>query len=142
MAAIRIYEPALCCESGVCGTDTDASLVTVTADVRRLKDLGADIERHNLATDPTAFTTDETVRGFMHTVGSKGLPLTVVDGVTVATGTYPSRDELLGFAGLGDSSNVASKVASTVASQVEPARSELGLTAKSGGCCGGASGCC
>ncbi|WP_416173148.1 arsenic metallochaperone ArsD family protein [Cryobacterium sp. 10C3] len=74
MAAIRIYEPALCCESGVCGTDTDASLVTVTADVRRLKDLGADIERHNLATDPTAFTTDETVRGFMHTVGSKGLP--------------------------------------------------------------------
>lgn len=130
MAAIRIYEPALCCESGVCGTDSDASLVTVTADVRRLKDLGADIERHNLATDPTSFIENDTVRGFMHTVGSKGLPLTVVDGVTVATGTYPSRDQLLDFAGLGDSS------------KIEPARSELGLTAKSGGCCGGVSGCC
>lgn len=135
MAAIRIYEPALCCESGVCGTDSDASLVTVTADVRRLKDLGADIERHNLATDPTAFTGNDSVRGFMHTVGSKGLPLTVVDGVTVATGVYPSREQLLAFAGLGDSTAGA------------PARTELGLTElglseKSGGCCGGVSGCC
>ena len=135
MAAIRIYEPALCCESGVCGPESDASLVTITADVRRLKDLGADIERHNLATDPTVFIADETVRGFMHTVGSKGLPLTVVDGVTVATGTYPSRDELLRFAGLGDPAPVV------------PARTQLGLTErgqteKSGGCCGGASGCC
>ncbi|MEC5150671.1 arsenite efflux transporter metallochaperone ArsD [Cryobacterium sp. GrIS_2_6] len=135
MTAIRIYEPALCCESGVCGPDSDASLVTVTADVRRLKDLGADIERHNLATDPTAFTTDETVRGFMHTVGSEGLPLTVVDGVTVATGAYPSRAELLALAGLGDPAPSA------------PVRTQLGLTErgqdeKSGGCCGGVSGCC
>jgi arsenite-transporting ATPase len=135
MTAIRIYEPALCCESGVCGPDSDASLVTVTADVRRLKDLGADIERHNLATDPTAFTTDETILGFMRTVGSKGLPLTVVEGVTVATGAYPSRDDLLAFAGLGDPAPVA------------PVRTELGLTErgqteKSGGCCGGVSGCC
>ena len=140
MAAIRIYEPALCCESGVCGTDSDASLVTVTADVRRLKDLGADIERHNLATDPTAFITDDTVRGFMHTVGSKGLPLTVVDGVTVATGTYPSREELLGFASLGNPSGV--QPARPEPKATEPGVTELGLTAKSGGCCGGASGCC
>jgi hypothetical protein len=130
MAVIRIYEPALCCESGVCGPDSDASLIILTADVRRLKDLGANIERHNLATDPTAFIEAEIVRDFMHTVGSKGLPLTVVDGVTVATGTYPSRDELLSFAGLGDPTTV------------EPGRSELGLTVKSGGCCGGVSGCC
>lgn len=129
MVTIRIYEPALCCESGVCGPESDASLVTVTADVRRLKDLGADIERHNLAADPTAFIQDDTVRGFMHTVGSKGLPLTVVDGVTVAIGSYPSRDQLLSYAGIDDPTIVT------------PARSDLGVTAKPGGCCGSASGC-
>lgn len=129
MTAIRIYEPALCCESGVCGTDSDPTLVTVTADVRRLRDLGVDIERHNLATDPTAFAEDDMVRAFMHAAGSTGLPLTIVDGVTVATGAYPSREQLLGFAGLGG------------APIVEPARAELGLAAKSGGCCGGATGC-
>ncbi|TFC17952.1 arsenite efflux transporter metallochaperone ArsD [Cryobacterium algoritolerans] len=132
MAAIRIYEPALCCASGVCGTDSDPSLVTVTAAVRNLKDLGVDIERHNLATDPIAFTTDDTARAFMHTVGSTGLPLTVVDGVTVATGSYPSRAQLLDFAGLGSASKGAPA----------PARAELGLAEKSGGCCGGTTGCC
>ena len=124
MTAIRIYEPALCCDTGVCGVDVDQSLVEVTATVRSLQDLGADIQRHNLATDPIAFTTDETVRAFMHVVGSTGLPITVVDGVTVATGAYPSKSQLLAFAGLAD-------------------RPQLGLTEKSAsGCCGGATGCC
>jgi arsenite-transporting ATPase len=125
MPAIRIYESALCCDT------VDQSLVDVTANVRHLQGLGADIARHNLASDPTAFATDETVRGYMHTVGSKGLPLTVVDGVTVATGAYPSRAQLLTFAGLGEA-----------AEQPTP-RPELGLTEKkSGGCCGGSTSCC
>ena len=131
MPAIRIYESALCCDTGVCSPDVDQSLVDVTANVRHLQGLGADIARHNLASEPTAFAEDETVRRFMHLVGSKGLPLTIVDGVTVATGTYPSRGQLLTFAGLGEP-----------AEEQQP-RPELGLTEKkSGGCCGGSTGCC
>lgn len=127
MPTIRIYEPALCCDTGVCGVDVDQSLVTVTADVRGLQELGVDISRHNLASDPTAFTDDETVRVFMSTVGSKGLPLTVVDGVTVAVGSYPSKNTLLGLAGLA-------------VADVE--RADLGLASKtSGSCCGGSGSC-
>ncbi len=74
MPTICIYEAALCCDTGVCGADVDKSLVEVTATVRNLQRLGADITRHNLAGDPTAFTFDETVRAFTQTVGSKGLP--------------------------------------------------------------------
>jgi Arsenical resistance operon protein ArsD len=139
MPTIRIYEAALCCDTGVCGVDVDQSLVTLTADVRSLQELGADISRHNLASDPTAFTDDDSVRAFLNTVGSKGLPLTVVDGVTVATGTYPTRTTLLELAGLGASTTPASA-----------GRLDLGLTEKAGtsenaedaagGCCGG--GCC
>ena len=130
MPTIRIYEPALCCDTGVCGADVDQSLVTVTADVRSLQEMGADITRHNLASDPTAFTDNETVRAFMHTVGSKGLPLTVVDGVTVATGSYPTKEILADFAGL------------TASSATDSQRLDLGLTEKAnGGCCGG-TGCC
>ncbi len=131
MAAIRIYEPALCCDTGVCGVDLDQSLVEVTATVRSLQDLGADIQRHNLASDPLAFTTDETVRAFMHVVGSTGLPLTVVDGVTVATGAYPSKSQLLAFAGLAPSDAAPTE------------RAQLGLIEKSDtGCCGAAAACC
>lgn len=129
---IRIYEAALCCDTGVCGADVDKALVEVTANVRNLQGLGADIARHNLAGEPTSFTGDETVRAFMHTVGSKGLPLTVVDGVTVATGAYPSLEQLRELAGLGGA-----------AGSVDGApRTEPGLSESSGGCCGGATGCC
>ncbi len=130
MPTIHIYEPALCCDTGVCEVDVDQSLVTVTADVRSLQALGVDITRHNLASDPTAFTDDETARAFMNTVGSQGLPLTVVDGVTVATGAYPSKQALLDFAGLGTPAAASAQ------------RLDLGLTEKTaGGCCGG-TGCC
>lgn len=99
MPAIRVFEPALCCNTGVCGPDVDQSLVDFTADLNHLKAQGVDIERHNLANDPSAFATDDTVRSFLQVAGSEGLPLTLVDGVTVATGTYPTRDQLVKFAG-------------------------------------------
>ena len=100
MPVIRVYEPALCCNTGVCGPDVDQALVDFTADLNHLADRGTDITRHNLANDPQAFAHDETVRTFLHVAGSEGLPLTTVDGVTVMTGTYPTREQLLRFAGL------------------------------------------
>ena len=53
--AIRVFEPALCCNTGVCGPDVDQALVTFTADLDHVRGLGVDIERHNLANDPAAF---------------------------------------------------------------------------------------
>ena len=102
MPTIRVFEPALCCNTGVCGPDVDQALVDFSADLNHLKTLGADIERHNLANDPTAFATDETVRSFLQVAGSEGLPLTLVDGVTAMTGSYPTRAQLLRFADLAD----------------------------------------
>jgi arsenite-transporting ATPase len=132
MTTIRVYEPALCCNTGVCGEDVDPALVAFSADLAALRELGVDIERHNLANDPAAFANDDTVRGFLQVAGSEGLPLTVVDGVTVATGEYPSRERLMAF---------AQPAAATV-----PAAAELPLLAGSdAGCCGsdsaGACGC-
>ena len=100
MPSIRVFEPALCCNTGVCGPDLDQALVDFTADLNHLQSQGVDIERHNLANDPTAFAIDDTVRSFLKVAGSDGLPLTLVDGVAVATGTYPTRDQLLKFAGV------------------------------------------
>jgi hypothetical protein len=96
--AIRVFEPALCCNTGVCGPDVDQALVTFTADLDHLRGLGVDIQRHNLANDPAAFTAEPAVRDFLRVAGSAGLPLTLVDGITVATGAYPTRDRLLSLA--------------------------------------------
>ncbi|MBI1378552.1 MAG: arsenite efflux transporter metallochaperone ArsD [Frankiales bacterium] len=102
MPAIRVFEPALCCNTGVCGPELDQSLVDFTADLTHLQTQGVDIARHNLANDPMAFASDESARAFLQVAGSDGLPLTLVDGVTVMTGTYPSRAQLLRFAGIAD----------------------------------------
>ncbi|MFA6574251.1 MAG: arsenite efflux transporter metallochaperone ArsD, partial [Nocardioides sp.] len=126
---IRVYEPALCCNTGVCGPDLDQSLVDFTADLNHLAERGADIARHNLANDPGAFTTEEPVRTFLRVAGSEGLPLTTVDGVTVMTGTYPTREQLTRFAALAEEP-----------AAVPAGVTELGLTDSSGGC--GPSGCC
>ena len=147
MPRIRIYEPALCCDTGVCGIDVDQSLVTITADVRAVNEMGADITRHNLASDPTAFTDDETVSAFMHTVGSKGLPLTIVDGVTVAVGSYPTKQTLFDLAGLVASPVSSSALPSTLESGIETGIKsgqllDLGLTDKAAGSCCGDTGCC
>jgi arsenite methyltransferase len=100
LPAVHVYEPALCCNTGVCGPDLDQALVEFTADLNHLSAQGAHITRHNLANDPQAFADDDTVRAFLQVAGSEGLPLTTVDGVTVMTGTYPSRSQLQRFAGL------------------------------------------
>lgn len=126
---IRVYEPALCCNTGVCGPDLDQSLVDFTADLNHLVERGADIARHNLANDPTAFTTEESVRTFLSVAGSEGLPLTTVDGATVMTGTYPTREQLVRYAGLTQEPVTVPAGATT-----------LDVTDDSGSC--GPTGCC
>ncbi|MEL4504826.1 arsenite efflux transporter metallochaperone ArsD [Luteococcus sp. H138] len=130
MTAVRIFEPALCCNTGVCGTDVDQALVDITADVKALTAEGAQIERTNLGTDPIRFAENQTAVAFLHTAGSEALPLVLVDDVTVLTGRYPSRDELRRWAGL--------------AAPEAEGRTTLGTVTDSpseGGCCGG-TGCC
>lgn len=100
MNRIRIYDPPLCCSTGVCGVDVDQELVRVSADVDSLRQQGADIARYNLASEPSEFASDATVRGFLEIAGSAGLPLVSVGGVTVMTGGYPSRQQLESWAGL------------------------------------------
>ena len=98
--AVRVFEPALCCNTGVCGPELDEELVRFTADLDHLQRQGADIERHNLRNDPSAFAANQVVADFLRVAGSAGLPLTTVDGVTVVTGRYPDRDELSRFTGI------------------------------------------
>ena len=102
MGQIEIFEPGLCCGTGICGIDVDQALVTVSADLDWLRAQGAPAARFNLAQEPLAFVENEIARAFVHTVGQEGLPLTLVDGLTALTGRYPSRAELAKWSGLAE----------------------------------------
>jgi len=101
MVSIHVFEPALCCNTGVCGENVDQALVNFTADLDSLKRQGVDITRHNLASDPESFVENPVVMNFLQAAGSEGLPLVLVDDVTVLTGRYPTREMLARYAGLG-----------------------------------------
>lgn len=98
--SIQIYDPALCCSTGVCGTEVDQPLVNFSADADWAKKSGAQIERFNLAQQPMAFANNKVVRDFLERSGQEALPLILVDGEFALAGRYPNRNELARWAGL------------------------------------------
>ncbi|BBE52205.1 Arsenical resistance operon trans-acting repressor ArsD [Ferriphaselus amnicola] len=103
MKKLQIFDPALCCSTGVCGTEVDQALVDFSADVDWLKHAGGQIERFNLAQQPMAFADSAVVKGFLEHSGAEGLPLILLDGEIAMAGRYPTRKELARFAGLSES---------------------------------------
>lgn len=100
MKTIEVFDPALCCSSGVCGVDVDQQLVGFAADVDWARQNGARIERFNLAQQPLAFAQNPVVKGQLERWGEGALPVTLVDGQLVLAGSYPSRDDLARWADL------------------------------------------
>ncbi len=92
MSVIQVFDPALCCSTGVCGVEVDQPLVTFSADVDWAKQNGAQIERFNLAQQPMAFAENAVVKGFLERSGQEALPLILVDGDIALAGRYPNRD--------------------------------------------------
>jgi hypothetical protein len=100
MTTIQVFDPSLCCSSGVCGVEVDQQLVDFAGDVNWLKQQGGQIERFNLAQQPMAFAENPVVKGFLERSGQEGLPLILVDGEVALTGRYPRRAELARWAGV------------------------------------------
>jgi Arsenical resistance operon protein ArsD len=98
MTRIQVYDPALCCSTGVCGVDIDQEKVTFAADVDWLKSQGGQIERFNLAQQPMAFAENPVVKSFLGRSGAEALPLILVDGEVALAGRYPHRSELAKWA--------------------------------------------
>jgi len=131
MTVVEVFEAALCCATGVCGEDVDQGLVTFSADMDFVRSRGGNVRRYNLASEPLAFAGNEAVKGFLQVVGSKGLPLVLVDGVTAMTGGYPDGAQLTDWAGVAAPAQAGSAPTPAGATM-------LGLTEAaptSGGCC-------
>lgn len=99
MPKIEVYDPAMCCATGVCGPKIDPNLARFASDLEALKRAGAMVTRYNLSQQPSAFLDNETVVTAMRERG-ECLPLILVDGRIVSENSYPTRDALASFAGM------------------------------------------
>ncbi len=127
MKNIQVFDPALCCSSGVCGTDVDQALVSFSADLDWARQNGLTVERFNLAQQPMAFAENAAVKGLLARSGESALPITLVDGEVAFAGRYPARADLARWL---DAPNAAAP-----GTEASPA------AAKTGACCPG-SACC
>jgi hypothetical protein len=91
---LQIFDPAMCCSTGVCGPEVDTKLVQFAADLHWLKSKGVVVLRYNLSQNPAAFVANETVQAALAEKGEAALPLLLVNGEVVATGHYLKRSEL------------------------------------------------
>jgi hypothetical protein len=99
MKKLEIFDPAMCCSTGVCGVDVDPVLVQFAADLKWLEAQGINVQRYNLGQEPQAFAANALVVKAME-AGMSSLPLLLLDGVVVSTGQYPDRQQLAATLGL------------------------------------------
>ncbi len=98
MPRIEVFDPAMCCSTGVCGPQIDPGLARFASDLEALKRAGATVTRYNLSQQPGAFIENETVATAM--LKGECLPLVLVDGRIVAEKAYPTREALASLAGV------------------------------------------
>lgn len=93
MKKIAIYDPPMCCASGVCGPSIDPLLPRVAGMLSQLKKLGVQVERYNLSQQPQAFADNSTVKKILENSGTDALPLIFVDDQLTLQGHYPDTLE-------------------------------------------------
>lgn len=93
MNKILIYDPPMCCSSGVCGPTIDPTLTIFASMLTQLEKKGVKVERYNLSQQPTAFAEKPEVRSLLEKEGTEILPLIFIDGALEMKGRYPKTDE-------------------------------------------------
>jgi len=106
MKSIQIFDPVLCCSTGVCGVEVDQKLVTFAADIDWAQQNGARIERFNLGQQPMAFVENAAAKSFLEASGQDALPLVLVDGAVAMSGRYPTRTELADWSGISEAPSI------------------------------------
>ena len=122
MKKLEVFDPAMCCSTGVCSVEVDPVLAQFAADLKWVAEHDVIVERHNLGQEPQAFAANPSVVKEME-AGIDRLPILAVDGHIITTGMYPSRQQL------------AQKLAIPLTTAEKP-------HVVAGKCCDPKSGCC
>ncbi len=97
---VQVFDPAMCCSTGVCGPAIDPSLARFAADLAWLAREGAQVERFSLSQRPSAFATNTIIRTTLHEQGPDCLPMVLINGAVACQGGYPSRATMAKLTGI------------------------------------------
>jgi Arsenical resistance operon protein ArsD len=102
MKKMIIFDPAMCCSTGVCGPSVNPELLRVSTIINNLNSKGILVERYNLTNNPQIFVDNKTINEVLMKKGVDVLPVTMVDGEIVKVGSYPTNDEFCTLLGISE----------------------------------------
>ncbi len=97
MKTIQVYDPPMCCATGVCGTEINPDLVNFASTLSKLAEQGVKVERFNLTQQAMAFAQNIAVKELLEKEGTDALPAIFIDGQIYLTGRYPTGIERPAF---------------------------------------------
>lgn len=136
---LKIYEPAMCCSTGVCGPNVDPRLVAFAGALKQAAAHGVAVERFNLGQEPQAFVENAQVKTHLSQEGPENLPFVYINGERVFSGHYPDAGELFAALGLnlpsGEAGNPSVKESGFIKASISGADVDAGGCRPDGGCC-------
>ncbi|MEL7654510.1 MAG: arsenite efflux transporter metallochaperone ArsD [Bacillota bacterium] len=87
---VEIFDPPMCCPTGLCGPFLDQTLLNVNEMILTLQSRGVMVKRYQMASDPNAFLNNKSVIELVRKNQISALPITVVNGNIIKSGGYPS----------------------------------------------------
>ena len=100
MTKVEIFDPAMCCSTGVCGPSVEPELTRVASAVYSLETKGFNIKRYQLTDDPDKFAQNDEITRVFKEKGPDALPVVLVDDKLVKVGSYPTNEEFAEWFGV------------------------------------------
>lgn len=86
MTVLEVFDPAMCCSTGVCGPDPDPLLPAFAADLGWIGEQGVEVRRFNLSQEPGEFVQRPAVQQLLARDGEESLPIVMLGGEVLSSG--------------------------------------------------------
>ncbi len=93
-AVIELFDPPMCCPTGLCGPSLDQTLLNVSEMIMAVQAEGLTVERYQMTSHPHKFMNNNDVMRLVREQQMAALPITAVHGQVIKTGAYPTLAEL------------------------------------------------
>lgn len=91
---VEIFDPPMCCPTGLCGPVLDQTLLDVNEMIFNLQTSGVMVTRYQMVSEPNAFLNNPGVMDLVKKNQMAALPITLVNGSLVKSGAYPTISEV------------------------------------------------
>lgn len=101
---VEIFDPPMCCPTGLCGPTLDQTLLDVGEMLLALKAAHVSVERYQMTSHPNMFMKNNEVMRLVQERQMEALPITVVAGRVIKVGVYPTLAEIQSALALNEGS--------------------------------------